>query len=416
MVEIRKVDAREILDCRLEPTLRVTVETESGSGRADVPCGRSRGKHEAVDLRDGGDRYDGLGVRTAVSNVTDTIAPALTGRDALEQREIDRTLIELDGTADKSALGGNTLTGVSLAVLKAAADSVGLPLYRYIGGADTGVLPIPFFDLIEGGELASSGLAFQEHQVVPVGAESVAEAVRMSAEVYYELGELLAEQHGEASLNVGFEGGYTPTDVTDPRDAFELELAAIAERGYGDEFVLAADVAATHFYDAATDTYELMGRRFDRDELLDFYEELTSTYPVASLEDPLDEADFEGFAELTRQLDAQIIGDDLFVTDPDRLQAGIDRGAANALLLKINQVGTVSEALDAAAAADRNGYSVQISERSGQTADTWLADLAVGLNAGQIKTGVTRSERTEQYNRLLEIEADHGATSFPDGL
>jgi len=416
MVEIRKVDAREILDCRLEPTLRVTVETESGSGRADVPCGRSRGKHEAVDLRDGGDRYDGLGVRTAVSNVTDTIAPALTGRDALEQREIDRTLIELDGTADKSALGGNTLTGVSLAVLKAAADSVGLPLYRYIGGADTGVLPIPFFDLIEGGELASSGLAFQEHQVVPVGAESVAEAVRMSAEVYYELGELLAEQHGEASLNVGFEGGYTPTDVTDPRDAFELELAAIEERGYGDEFVLAADVAATHFYDAATDTYELMGRRFDRDELLDFYEELTSTYPVASLEDPLDEADFEGFAELTRQLDAQIIGDDLFVTDPDRLQAGIDRGAANALLLKINQVGTVSEALDAAAAADRNGYSVQISERSGQTADTWLADLAVGLNAGQIKTGVTRSERTEQYNRLLEIEADHGATSFPDGL
>jgi enolase len=416
MIEIRCVDAREILDCRLEPTLRVTVKTESGSGQADVPCGRSQGTHEAVDLRDGEDRYDGLGVQTAVSNVTDTIAPALTGRDVLTQQAIDQTLIELDGTADKSALGGNALTGVSLAVIKAAADSVGLPLYQYIGGAGAGVLPIPFFDLIEGGELASSGLAFQEHQVVPVGAESTAEAVRMSAEVYYELGELLAERHGKASLNVGFEGGYAPIDVVDPRDAFELELAAIEERGYADEFMLAADVAATHFYDATTDTYELMDRQFTRDELLEFYEELTSSYPVASLEDPLDEADFEGFAELTQRLDVQIIGDDLFVTDSDRLRAGIDRGAANALLLKINQVGTVSEALDAAAAADRNGYAVQVSERSGQTADTWLADLAVGLNAGQIKTGVTRSERTEQYNRLLEIEADNGATSFPDGL
>jgi len=417
MVAIRRVDAREILDCRLEPTLRVTVETASGRGRADVPCGRSRGEHEAVDLRDGDDRYDGLGVRTAVSNVTDTIAPALTGRDALEQRAIDRTLLDLDGTADKSALGGNALTGVSLAVLKAAADSVDLPLYRYVGGADAAVLPIPFFDLIEGGELASSGLAFQEHQIVPVGADSVAEAVRMSAEVYYELGDLLAERHGEASRNVGFEGGYTPIDVTDPRDAFDLELAAIEECGYDDEFVLAADVAASHFYDEATGTYELMDRRFDRDELLEFYEELTSTYPVVSLEDPLDEADFEGFAELTERLDVQIIGDDLFVTNPERLRTGIDRGAANALLLKINQVGTVSEALDAAATADRHGYAVQVSERSGQTADTWLADLAVGLNAGQIKTGVSRSERTEQYNRLLEIEADHGgATSFPDGL
>jgi enolase len=416
MVAIRRVDAREILDCRLEPTLRVTVETASGSGRADVPCGRSRGEHEAVDLRDGDDRYDGLGVRTAVSNVTDTIAPALTGRDALEQRAIDRTLIDLDGTADRSALGGNALTGVSLAVLKAAADSVDLPLYRYIGGADAGVLPIPFFDLIEGGELASSGLAFQEHQVVPVGADSVAEAVRMSAEVYYELGDLLARRHGEASRNVGVEGGYAPIDVTDPRDAFELELAAIEECGYGDEFALAADVAASHLYDEATGTYGLLDRRFDRDELLDFYEELTSTYPVVSLEDPLDEADFDGFAELTARLDIQIIGDDLFVTNPERLRTGVDRGAANALLLKINQVGTVSEALDAAATAHRHGYAVQVSERSGQTADTWLADLAVGLNAGQIKTGVSRSERTEQYNRLLGIETAHGATSFPDGL
>lgn len=221
---------------------------------------------------------------------------------------------------------------------------------------------------------------------MPVGADSIAEAIRMSAEVYYELGDLLVERDGEASLNVGFEGGYAPVGITDPRDAFEVELTAIEECGCGDEFILAADVAAPHLCDEANSRYELINRQFDKDELLNFYEELTFTYPLASLEDPLDETDFDGFAELTRRLDIQIIGDDLFVTNPERLQRGFNRGTANALLLKVNQVGTVSEAFDAATAANQHGYAVQVSERSGQTADTWLADLAVGLNAGQIKT------------------------------
>ncbi|WP_423751658.1 phosphopyruvate hydratase [Salinirarus marinus] len=416
MAKITGISAEEIVDCRLEPTLRVTVETESGTGRADVPCGRSRGENEAVDLRDGGERYAGLGVRDAVSNVNDTIAPALVGQNALHQRTIDEELRSLDGTEDKSRLGGNALTGVSLGVLKAAAASRNVPLYQYIGGVNAHALPIPFFDLIEGGELAAGNLAFQEHQVVPVGVDSFAEAVRTSAEVYYELGRLLKEEYGESALNVGYEGGYTPTEMSDPRDAFEIELRAIEELGYEDEFVLAADVAASHFYDPTEETYSLMGERFSRGELIDFYDELTSTYPIASLEDPLHEEDFGGFRALTEELDVQIIGDDLFVSNPSRLREGIDDGAANALLLKVNQVGTVSEAIDAASIAHRNGYAVQVSERSGQTADTWLADLAFGLNAGQIKTGVTRSERTEQYNRLFAIERELDAAAYPKNL
>lgn len=416
MVEITGVTAREILDCRLEPTLRVTVETESVTGTADVPCGRSRGTHEAVDLRDGGRRYDGRGVTQAVTNVTDVIGPELVGWNALEQRAIDQELLALDGTADKSNLGGNALTGVSLAVLKAAAASLDVPLYRYVGGADAHRLPTPFFDLIEGGELAASGLAFQEHQIVPLEADSFSDAVRKCAEVYYEVGDLLAKEYSNAARNVGDEGGYAPSAMSDPRDAYDIELEAIEELGYAGEFGLAADVAATHFYDPDTETYELLGQAFTRGELVEFYRNLTESYPIVSLEDPLHEADFEGFAALTEALDVQIIGDDLFVTDPARLRTGIEADAANALLLKVNQIGTVTEALDAAALASRNGYAVQVSERSGQTPDTWLADLAVGLNAGQIKTGVTRGERTEQYNRLLEIEANADSTTFASGL
>ncbi|WP_248895727.1 phosphopyruvate hydratase [Haloplanus halobius] len=414
---IDAVHAREILDNRLEPTLRVTVETETGTGRADVPCGRSRGEHEAHDLRDGDDRYRGRGVRQAVANVTERIAPELVGRDATDQRAIDATLLDLDGTPTKTNLGGNAITGVSLAVLRAGADATGLPLYRYLGGADAHVLPLPFFDLIEGGELAGGDLPFQEHQVVPVGADSVAEAVQWSAEVYYELGDIVRAEYGEASLNVGAEGGYNPIGIDDPREAFELELAAIEECGYEGEFALAADVAASHFYDPETETYALLGEAMTREDLIGFYADLVDTYPVVSLEDPLDQHDFAGVADLTDRLDIQIVGDDLFTTNPDRLRTGIDRDAANALLWKVNQVGTVTEAVEAARMATRNGYAVQVSERSGQTPDTWLADLAVGLDAGQIKTGVTRGERTEQYNRLLEIEAALGdaATFGPPG-
>ena len=405
---VERVRAREIVDNRLEPTLRVTVETGSGFGRADVPCGRSRGKREVFDLRDGDDRYNGRGVRTAVSNVEGVIGPAIAGEDVTDQRSIDDTLRELDGTSDLSSLGGNAVTGVSLAVLDAGASATDTPLYRYVGGLDATVLPIPFFDLIEGGELASGGLAFQEHQIVPVGASSFSEALRIAAEVYAELGDLLEAEYGEASRNVGDEGGYVPIGMADPREAFDLEWRAIERLGYESAFALAADVAASHFYDDESGTYALAGDELSREDLFAFYEELVDTYPVVSLEDPLHEDDLEGTAALTERLDVQIVGDDLFVTDPARVQEGIDHGAANALLLKVNQVGTVSDALDAAALATRNGYAVQVSERSGQTPDTWLADLAVGVGGGQIKTGVTRGERTEQYNRLLEIEDELG--------
>lgn len=408
---IEAVTAREILDNRLEPTLRVTVETIDVRAVADVPCGRSRGDAEAVDLRDGTERYGGLGVQTAIENVEAEIAPKLRGRDVTAQRAIDEFLVELDGTENRSNLGGNALTGVSLAVLKAGAAASDTPLYRYVGGAGAHALPVPFFDLIEGGELAGGSLPFQEHQIVPLGADSFAEAVRYCAEVYYELGEILEAEYGRTATNVGDEGGYVPIEIDDPREAFDLELRAIEECGYADEFALAADVAATHFYDAEEGTYSLSGEELDRDGLVSFYEELVDTYPIVSLEDPLAESDFEGFADLTERLDVQIVGDDLFVTNPSRVREGIERNAANALLVKVNQVGTVSEALDAARLARRNGYALQVSERSGQTADTWLADLAVGVNAGQIKTGVSRSERTEQYNRLFAIEAELGGAA-----
>jgi len=280
-----------------------------------------------------------------------------------------------------------------------------MPLYRYLAGVGDSKLPIPFFDLIEGGELASTDLAFQEHQMVPTGADSLSEAIRMSAEVYYELGEHLAESWGADARNVGFEGGYTPREMTDPRDALDAKLRAIEARGYGDIFELGLDVAATHFYDPDAGTYAVMEREMTRRELIDFYEDLVDAYPIVSIEDPLVEDNFEGYRRLTEAVDVQIVGDDLFVTQPDRVRRGVEAGAGNALLLKVNQVGTVTEALEAADVARRGGYAVQVSERSGQTADTWLADLAVGLGAGQIKTCVTRSERTRQCNRLLEIEA-----------
>lgn len=405
--DICGVTATEIVDGRLDPTLRVSVETSHGAGRADVPCGRSRGEGEAVELRDGDGRYFGRGVGEAVDTVETVIAPELVGRDVTAQRTLDDLLVELDGTPDKSNLGANTTTGVSLAVLRAASNSYDIPLYRYVGGVDAADLPVPFFDLIEGGKLGESGLPFQEHQVIPVGAGSIREAVRLSAEVYEELGRRLAERYGKSALGVGDEGGYTPADMTDPRAAFDLELEAIEELGYGDEFVLGADVAASHFYEG-DGKYDLGDGLCSRDELFALYEELVDTYPLRSLEDPFVDSDVEAFAELTDRLDIQIVGDDLFVTDPERVRDGVEEGAATTLLMKVNQVGTVSEALDAARLARRNGLGVQVSERSGQTPDTWLADLAVGVGAGQIKTGVTRGERTEQYNRLFAIEDELG--------
>ncbi len=416
--KIKEVKAREILNCRGEPTVEVDVLTSGGFlGRASVPSGRSTGKYEAFELRDGGHRYLGKGVLKAVKNVNEIIAHVLKGKDVRNQREIDELLIELDGTENKSKLGANAIVGVSLAVAKAAAEALGVPLYRYIGGPNACILPVPFMNLINGGKLAATELDFQEHIVVPVGAKSFSEAIRMGTEVYYKLGEVLAEKWGRHSLNVADEGGYTPPGMKDPREALDIELKVIEELGYKDKFVLGLDVAASHLYNEKTKRYTLMGKEISREALMDFYEELVSAYPVKSIEDPLEQDDFEGFAELTRSLGIQIIGDDLFVTNMRRLEKGIMTKAANAMLLKVNQVGSLSEALDAAQFAFRNGYAVQVSERSGQTEDTWLADITVGLNAGQIKTGAPcRSERTAQYNQLLRIEEELGRAAKYAGI
>ncbi|MEM3641699.1 MAG: phosphopyruvate hydratase [Candidatus Bathyarchaeia archaeon] len=416
--QIEEVKAREILDCRGEPTVEVDVVTRGGVlGRADVPSGRSRGKHEAFELRDGGDRFQGKGVRNAVEKVNEVIAPLLIGKDVRNQREIDELMIKLDGTENKSNIGANAIVGVSLAVAKAAANALEIPLYRYIGGSNACILPVPFLNYINGGKLAATELDFQEHMIIPVGAKTFAEAMQVSTEVYYELGKDLAKRWGRHSLNVADEGGYTPPGMKDPREAFDAMLKAIEELGYQNIFVLGLDVAATHLYDKKTGKYRLMGKKVTREELMEFYKNLTSTYPVQSIEDPLEEEDFEGFAELTRTLNIQIVGDDIFVTNIKRLKKGVKMKAANALLLKVNQTGTLSESLDTAQFAFRNGYCVQVSERSGQTEDTWLADLAVGLNAGQIKTGAPcRSERTAQYNQLLRIEEHLGKSAKYAGI
>ena len=407
--DIKVIKAREILDCRGNPTVEVDVITDEGVlGRADVPAGRSRGQHEAFELRDGGTRYAGKGVLKAVKNVNDIIAAALEGMDVRKQKEIDMAMIELDGTENKSKLGGNAIVGVSLAVARTAASALSLPLYRYIGGPEAHVLPVPLLNYINGGKLAATDLDFQEHIIIPVGAETFSEAMAMGAEVYFLLGKMLAKKYTKYVLNVADEGGYTPP-MKDPREAFDAELTAIEELGYGDDFVLGLDVAASHFYNEKKNTYRFMGEEISRERFMDFYEDLCGAYPVQSIEDPLQQEDFEGFAELTKALGIQIVGDDLFVTNVKRLRKGIEMGAANALLWKVNQIGTLTEALDAAYCAFGYGYGVQVSERSGQTEDTWLADMAVGLNAGQIKTGAPcRSERTAQYNQLFRIEEELG--------
>jgi enolase len=410
---IKDIKAREILDSRGEPTIEVDVITENGTlGRADVPCGLSKGEHEALEVRDGGSRYAGRGVRNAVYNVHEVIRPALLGKNSVEQREIDELMIQLDGTPNKSKLGSNAIVGVSLAVAKAAANALGKPLYEYIGGAGPHILPVPVLDMIEGGLLAASGLDFQEHQVMPVGAESFSEAIRMGMEVYYKLGNILEKEWGRQSLNVGAEGGYTPQAMNDPRKALDAEWKAIVELGYQDKFVMSLDVAASHFYDRQEEKYKFMGKKITKDQLIEYYGELVNDYPIVSIEDPLQEDDYEGYAKLTSALDIQIIGDDFFTTNPERIKRGIDEGAANAVLLKVNQIGTLSEALDAAQLAFRNNFGVQVSERSGETEDTWLADLAVAINSGQIKTGVTRSERTCKYNRLLRIEENDKSLKY----
>jgi len=373
-------------------------------GRADAPAGRSTGSAEARELRDGGDRYRGYDVRTAVENVRTVIGPAVIGKDAGDQPALDRFLCELDGTPDKSRLGANAILPVSVAAARAAAASVGLPLHRYLR-ADSRVLPVPMINLIGGGRLTSNDLAFQEFIMMPVGASSFAEALRMASETHMALQEIVVARYGKLAANTGDEGDFA-TPVVDVHEALAVVHEGVAAAGYAGDVVYALDCAATHLWDPKSRTYAVSGRKYTTAQMIDLYKELVRDHGVASIEDPLHEEDWEGWAELTRALpETQLVGDDLFVTDPERVRKGVALGAANALLWKVNQIGTLSEAFEAAEAAFRAGYGVCVSERSGETEDPLIADLVVALNAGQIKTGSpVRGERTAKYNRLLQIE------------
>jgi enolase len=410
MPAIEVVTAREILDSRGNPTVEVDVFLEDGSmGRAAVPSGASTGEHEAIELRDGeATRYGGKGVMRAVTNVTDVIAPALLDEEALDQRAIDRLLLEMDGTPDKSALGANAILGVSLAVAHAGAESLGLELFRYLGGPNAHVLPVPFMNVINGGAHADNELELQEFMLAPIGAASYAEAVRWCAEIYQSLKSILKQRR--LSTGVGDEGGFAP-EIATAHDVLHLLTEAIEKVGLevGDEVALAMDPAASEIYrDGA---YQLEGKARTSAEMIDFWRGLVDGFPIVSLEDPLAEDDWEGWAALTDQIGrkTQIVGDDLFVTNPERLARGISEGVATAILVKVNQIGSLTETLDTIALATRNGYGAMVSHRSGETEDTTIADLVVATNTGQLKAGApTRGERTAKYNRLLRIEEELG--------
>jgi len=416
--EITAVIAREILDSRGNPTVEVEIYTPVSMGRAAVPSGASTGTHEAVELRDGGKRYHGRGVRRAVENVNKIIAPEIIGMDVTWQRDIDTLMLELDGTENKSNLGANAILGVSLAVAKAAANALGLPLYQYIGGTNVYVMPVPMSNVINGGVHAGNELDFQEFMIMPVGAKSFREGIRWVSETYHTLKEVIGEKYGKNAINVGDEGGFAPP-LKEPSEALDLLTEAIEDTGYkvGDEIAFALDPASSEFFDEKLGKYVVAGKEYDRGELLELYKELVSSYPILSIEDPFHEEDWEGFVEITKELGRkiQIIGDDLFVTNPKRIRKGIELGAANALLLKVNQIGTLSEAIDAAYTAFRAGYGVVVSHRSGETEDPTIADIAVGINAGQIKTGApARSDRNAKYNQLIRIEEElEGIAHYP---
>jgi enolase len=416
---ISGVFAREILDSRGYPTVEAEVQLDSGAwGRAAVPSGASTGKREAVELRDGdSQRYRGKGVQRAVKNVEETIAAEIEGMEATEQAVVDQALLELDGTPNKSALGANAILAVSLAVARAAADEVGLPLYAYLGGVGARLLPVPLMNVLNGGVHADNGLDIQEFMLVPAGAESFGSALRMGVEVFHTLRDLLKEKG--LATGVGDEGGFAPA-LGSNTAALDLFMLAIERAGYrpGEDVFLALDVAASEFAQAGG-TYRFAREGLVRtsDEMIAFYESLLGRYPIVSIEDGLGEDDWGGWGGLTRRLGArvQLVGDDIFVTNPAIIQQAIKHNIANAVLVKVNQVGTLTETMQAIELAKRAGYGTIISHRSGETEDTFVADLAVAVNAGQIKTGsVARSERTAKYNQLLRIEEELGhAASFP---
>ncbi|MDK8708614.1 phosphopyruvate hydratase [Corynebacterium pseudodiphtheriticum] len=412
MADIMHVFAREILDSRGNPTVEAEVVLDDGAhGRAGVPSGASTGEHEAHELRDGGKRYLGKGVLQAVENVNEVIADELAGQVADDQRLIDAAMLQLDGTENKSKLGANAILGVSMAVAKAAADSAALPLYRYIGGPNAHVLPVPMMNILNGGAHADSGVDVQEFMIAPLSATSFAEALQQGAEVYHALKAVLKERG--LSTGLGDEGGFAPS-VESTRAALDVIVEAIKKAGYepGKDVALALDVASSEFYDNGS--YKFEGSELSGAEMASVYAELIAEYPIVSIEDPLDENDWDGYANLTREIGdkVQIVGDDFFVTNPQRLREGIDKGAANALLVKVNQIGTLTETFDAVELAHRNGYRTMMSHRSGETEDTTIADLAVALSCGQIKTGApARSERVAKYNRLLRIEEELDAAA-----
>ena len=406
MASIEAVGAREILDSRGNPTVEVEVALDDGTiTRAAVPSGASTGAFEAVELRDGGERYGGKGVLKAVDGVLDVIGPELVGFEATEQRLVDQRLIDLDGTPDKSRLGANAILGVSLAVARAAAESSGLPLFRYVGGPSAHLLPVPMMNIVNGGAHADTGVDVQEFMVAPIGAPSFKEALRWGAEVYHSLKSVLKKQG--LATGLGDEGGFAP-DIAGTVAALDLISTAIEATGLklGADVALALDVAATEFYTDGTG-YAFEKQTRTAAQMTEFYAGLLDAYPLVSIEDPLSEDDWDGWVSLTTAIGdrIQIVGDDLFVTNPERLEEGIDKGAANALLVKVNQIGTLTETLDAVALAHNSGYRTMMSHRSGETEDTTIADLAVAVGSGQIKTGApARSERVAKYNQLLRIE------------
>jgi len=415
MTAIIDIHAREILDSRGNPTVEGDVLLEDGSfGRAAVPSGASTGAHEAVELRDGDkSRYSGKGVLKAVEAVNGEIRDTLSGLDAEEQRDIDLTLIELDGTENKSRIGANAILGVSLAVAKAAADARGLPLYSYVGGVSAHVLPVPMMNIINGGEHADNPIDFQEFMIMPVGADSLAEAVRWGSEIFHTLKKGLHEK-GLATA-VGDEGGFAP-NIASTRAALDFVSASIEKAGFklGTDILLALDCAATEFF--KNGKYEISGEGLSLTpvEMADYLAKLAADYPIISIEDGMGEDDFEGWAALTAQIGhkVQLVGDDLFVTNPKRLHMGIEKGLANSLLVKVNQIGTLTETLEAVSIAQRNGYTAVMSHRSGETEDYTIADLAVATNCGQIKTGsLARSDRLAKYNQLIRIEEELGTAS-----
>ena len=419
MPEIIEIIAREVLDSRGNPTVEVEVYTESGAfGRAIVPSGASTGEHEALEMRDGDkNRYLGKGVEKAVSNVNEVIAPELIGVDTTEQRLIDTLLLDLDGTENKSVLGANAMLGVSMAAMKAGADFLGLPLYRYIGGIGAKLLPVPMMNIFNGGKHAANTVDMQEFMIVPAGAPTMKEAVRYGAEVFHAFKKIL-EENGY-STSVGDEGGFAP-NLSNNREPLEYMMKAVEKAGYrpGEDIYFAMDPASSEFFKDGLYHLQGDGKKLNSGEMVDYYEKLVKDFPVISIEDGLAEDDWEGWKELTRRLGnrIQLVGDDIFVTNVKRLQRGIESRCANSILIKVNQIGTMSETLDTIELAKTHGYTCVVSHRSGETEDTTIADLTVGLNCGQIKTGsLCRTDRVAKYNQLIRIEEELTDIGFYGG-